>query len=60
MRARVGGLRPPMVVLGALVAVSIGIMTAVLAWGWRVGTVRETAQERADAEFWRIVRRVRT
>jgi hypothetical protein len=49
-----------MAVLTSLVITSLVIMAGAVSWGWRNGTVRETAQERYDREFERIVRRSRT
>jgi hypothetical protein len=44
-----------MIVIGTLVAAALMIMAGALGWGCANGTMAETAQERVDREFERIV-----
>lgn len=44
-----------MAVIGALVASALAIILGAFGWGWANGTHSETAQERFDREFDRIV-----
>lgn len=37
---------------------AVAILTAVVWWAWRNGTLQTTDQERVDFEFERIVRRL--
>ncbi|MDH3731845.1 MAG: hypothetical protein OES13_12115 [Acidimicrobiia bacterium] len=49
-----------MVVVAYLVAAGLAIMLGAVGWAATQGTMRETAQERIDREFHRIVERLRS
>lgn len=44
-----------MMVIAALVVSALGIVLGAFGWGWTHGTASESAQERFDREFERIV-----
>ena len=45
-------------IISSLVSIAVLVQVAVVVWGWANGTMHESPQEKVNAQFEEIVRRV--